>query len=446
LLPGQEVETDIGHVLVLGADRSIEETIKLAELRRLFPHAALIWAHPFRKGNIPSKEQLTNPLIDAVEIFSLNHSVKENYLGLKFWHKYKFTAVSGSDTHSKEMTGMFPSQFDHPMSAIEDVIEEIKASRCRPFLKEIPRAGSNIIVTEITIGTKGEDESRSRMILKEIDDEKKWRKSIDSVNVVKSLYDKGGFNNGVYRVPMVIDVDKEAKVIIEEGQRGKSLFDLLANVSPSTGRKYFSMAAEWLARLHNARLKITGAEEAIEKERRRFESYANSFSKSGSPYAALAGRVIEFISAKEEMLYKKEKENFIQGHGDFHPRNIIIGQDRQHDISTLFISVIDFGSSMLMPAAFDVGYFLSQFESQFHKFPSVLESYREDDFVMRYLSGLEEQPDGFKKWYRIFKLRANLSIASYLIKVGKGTGVEMSAIMGRSSSLLNDFSIDINSK
>lgn len=446
LLAGQEVETDIGHVLVFGGDRSIEEEIGLKELRRLFPSAAFIWAHPFRNGRIPSKEELLNPLLDAIEIFSFNHSAKENYLGLKFWHKYKFTAVSGSDTHSGDMAGMFPVQLDHPVANLEELIEEIKASRCRPFFKEIPKAGTNIIVTEITIGTKGEDESRNRMILKEIEDDKKWKKSLESVRVTSTLYE-GGFGHGVYRVPKIIDIDKDAKVIIEEGQRGRSLFEILAtDISPFTGKKYFMMAAEWLARLHNMRLRITDAEETMEKERRRFESYRNSFIKSNNPYFDKIERIIEAVKKEEEILYKEKRKNFIEIHGDFHPKNIIIGQDRQQDISTLFVSVIDFGSSMLLPATFDVGYFLSQFRSQFYRFPKALDIYREGDFVSQYLKGLEERPEDFERQLNLFKLRANLSIASYLIKVGKGEGSEMAAIIESSLSLQSNFFIDTRSK
>ena len=174
IMAGQEVETDIGHVLVFGADRTIKEEISLKDLRTLFPDAGLVWAHPFMNENIPDEKQLLNPMLDAIEIFSMNQTPKENYLGLKTWHKYKFTAISGSDAHAEGMAGAYPAQFDHPIMTMQDLVAEIKKSRCRPFFKEIPKSGTNIIVTEITIGTKGDDESRNRIILKNITDDKKW--------------------------------------------------------------------------------------------------------------------------------------------------------------------------------------------------------------------------------------------------------------------------------
>ena len=137
IMAGQEVETDFGHVLVFGADRTIEEEARLEDLRALFPEAALVWAHPFRNGNMPDEKRLLNPMLDAVEIFSMNQTPKENYLGLKTWHKYKFTASSGSDAHAENMAGVYPTQFDHLVLTMQDVGDEIKKSRCRPFFKEI---------------------------------------------------------------------------------------------------------------------------------------------------------------------------------------------------------------------------------------------------------------------------------------------------------------------
>jgi len=146
ILAAQEIETDIGHVLVYGADRTIEEAIALKELRKRFPQAALVWAHPFRNGAIPDKKALLNPLLDGIEVFSNNQTVKENALGLRSWHRYKFNAIAGSDTHARESAGIFPTLFDHPVTTIGEVAEEIKKTRCRPLVKEIPNSGISFTV------------------------------------------------------------------------------------------------------------------------------------------------------------------------------------------------------------------------------------------------------------------------------------------------------------
>ena len=56
ILSGQEVETpEIGDVLVYGADESIEKGTPLELIRKRFPKAAIIWAHPYRHENKPKR-------------------------------------------------------------------------------------------------------------------------------------------------------------------------------------------------------------------------------------------------------------------------------------------------------------------------------------------------------------------------------------------------------
>jgi len=428
ILSGQEVVTDIGHVLVFGAPETIEEEISLRDLRLDFPGAALVWAHPFRDGGMPDGKKLLNPALDAVEIFSMNHTPRENYLGLKAWHKHKFTAISGSDTHAEGMAGVYPTQFDHPILTIDDLVTGIKKSKCRPFFKEIPKSGANIVVTEITIGTKGDDESRNRIILKNITDDKKWEALKASSEIMAFLY-KNGFGEGRFRVPGIIDINDAERLIIEDGQRGKNLFDLLTHVDKSIGADYFRLAAEWLAGFHNKAMKQGGAEGVIKKELRRFDSYLDSFKRTKSPYLKKIEPVIERVKEREKEMFLRHKDTFILNHGDYHPKNIIIGQDLQHDITTLFISVIDFGSAILFPRAFDVGYFIAQFRNQFYSHPDVLKYCKEADFIDTYIKEADNIPIDFVDQVKLFKIRANLSIASYLIKVGKGQSPEMSAIM-----------------
>jgi len=430
IMAGQEVETDFGHVLVFGAGKTIGEEISLKELRDGFPEAALVWAHPFRNGSSPDEKRLSNPMFDAIEIFSMNQSPKENYMGLKAWHKYKFTAISGSDAHAADMAGVYPAQFDHPVSSLPDMVTEIKNSRCRPFFKEIPKSGANIVVTEVTIGTKGDDESRNRIILKNITDGKKWD-AVKSSSAINAFLYKNGFMEGQFRVPGIIDINDKERLVIESGQRGKNLFDLLTHVDKSIGMDYFKLSARWLARFHNKGIRRGDAEAVIKKERKRFKSYSDSFARSKSPYLEKIGPVINFVKEQEEEMCLKRKSQFILNHGDYHPKNIIIGQDRQHDITTLFISVIDFGSAILFPAAFDVGYFISQFQNQFYAYPEVLKNCGEADFVDTYKKEADNIPVDFMEQVDIFKLRANLSIASYLIKVGKGQSLEMEALVSR---------------
>ncbi|MBN1622127.1 MAG: phosphotransferase [Endomicrobiales bacterium] len=436
ILAAQEVNTEIGHVLVYGAGRSITDDITLKELKSLYPRAALVWAHPFRHGKKPTKEQLLNPLIDGIEIFSANQLPNENYLGLKMWHAHKFTAISGSDTHEEAKTAIYPTQFDHPVNSIEEVANEIKHSRCRPFFKEIPKAGTNMQVTEIIFGTKGTDELRNRIIMKKISDEKKWKKENDTAKITKALYEKGFNDASQFRVPKIIDIDEKERMFMEEGQRGRNLFELLLNVNKKTGLEYFTLTAKWLAKLHNMKLRISGTEDTVKKEERRFKSYRKSFISTNNPYTKDAVKLIDFVEQKQQELLSANSGLLLQNHGDFHPKNVIIGHEKAHDPSTLYISVIDFDSSLVFPPAFDIGYFLAQFKSQFGGYADILTHYNEEIFIKAYRKESKLGLDNMENLINFFKIRANLNIASYLIKVGKGESGEIKSIITESKNLM----------
>jgi tRNA A-37 threonylcarbamoyl transferase component Bud32 len=422
---GQEIETDFGHVLVYGADKTIEKRIKLAELRKRFPEAALVLAHPFRNGSTPDRDKLLDSSLDAVEIFSSNHQIQENCRGLNFWHDYKFTAIAGSDSHAVETCGLYPTQIIHPVGTIGELAAEIKAGRCLPFVKEIPKAGSNILINEVIIGTKGDDESRDRIIIKKISDRKRFDREKERDHVVERLFETD-FHGSKFRVPRIIYIDPDNQEIIEESQRGKTLADLLARVSPAVGRGYIELAGRWLAKMHAIKPETTDTEPSFARERRRFQSYLESFRAMPALYEDCLKDFVDFVRMREEAYFVPGKAVFVHNHGDYHPKNIIIGQDISQDASTVFISVIDFNSMILMPRAFDVGYFLAQFQSQLG------ELYKEnvnDYFLGAYRDEGKLKDAGFRADVEFFRLRANLSIGSYLVKVSAGDSPQMKRII-----------------
>ena len=433
IMAGQEVETDIGHVLVFGADKTIPERIHLKDLREKFPGAGLVWAHPLRSGKNPMPSRFLDRSLDAVEIISINHTIMENYSGISLWHYYKFTSTAGSDTHSNESVGVYPTQFDHPVNDISEFVKEIKAGRCRPFMKEIIKAGSHTVVTEITIGTKGSDEARDRLITRQFNEKSRWEKAKQSLDIREKIF-MNGFERGRFRVPKVLGYDEDKRIVVEEGQRGKLLFELLSFENVKVGTRDFEGAALWLARLHNLGLKGPTKDDPLVREAKRMKSYKEAFSKIGGPNRDSLVNIVEHVDKEERILI--EKEDLVQCHGDFHPKNIIVGQDRANDADTRFISVIDFDNTILMPAGFDVGYFLSQFENQFFGNSKVLSEYKSDHFLAAYQKELQRIPDDFPLQVRLFQLRANLSIASYLVRIGKGSGPDIDALTGRSLTLM----------
>jgi aminoglycoside phosphotransferase (APT) family kinase protein/predicted metal-dependent phosphoesterase TrpH len=420
ILTGQEVTTcGHGDILVYGADTSLERGVSLDEIRERFPAAALVWAHPYRHGKQPNDAALLRPALDGVEIFSSNHTVLENSRALRDWHRLRFTAIGGTDTHGPGYAGLYPTQFDHPAETVSELALEIRQGRCRPFLKEIPRSGANSRVTEVTIGTKGLDENRERIIIKTLTNRQKWTSADRAFHIMEAI-SRHGFERGPYRVPLPIDQDHESMTLIEQGVRGKTLFDKLLTASREDGRMYVCMAARWLARLHSCRLRITSDGEFAAREAVRLKKYLERFTSIAHPHARRAEEIMSAVNAEEIRRYGGSAVTLVQGHGDFHPKNVLIGQDSQDNRRTLFVAAIDFESSLCLPPAFDVGCFLAQFRNQLFPHGEILRDIPEEEFLDAYREASKGLDDDFPIQVELFRARTNLSIAAYLIKLGLG--------------------------
>jgi len=131
------------------------------------------------------------------------------------------------------------------------------------------------------------------------------------------------------------------------------------------------------------------------------------------------------LLAEEREMVAGSAALLVQGHGDYHPKNIFIGQDSLEDRATLFVAAIDFESSLTAPPAFDVGYFLAQFRNQLFPHPEILSRLPDDIFLQAYEDEINEVAAGFRRQVEIFRARANLSIAAYLIKVGMGDSPDL---------------------
>lgn len=420
LLSGQEVTTaDRGDVLVFGPTEAIERHSRLSDILRTYPEAALVWAHPYRNAARPDPGLLdASGLFHGIEIFSSNHTVRDNIHGLQDWHRYKFTALAGTDTHGEGYAGTYPTQFDHWVEDLQDLVTEIRGGRCRPFFKEIPRTGANLQVTEIVVGTKGRRETRERWIIKRLHGRTKWEKARHAYRVMEEVFGQG-FDRGRYRVPEPLDIDPETRTLIEVGQRGRSLYDMLLAVPAKEGRLLMEDVAAWLARFHGVSTTLSSPETFRRSEERRIQNYMRRFVRSGHPHTRRAESLAETVLAAEKKIAEQGSEAFVLGHGDFHPKNVLVGQDRTTDPSSLFVSAIDFENAQAYPRAYDVGTFLAQFRNQFFD-SGILQNYEEEAFVEAYRRLAVPLPLDFLRQVELFKARTNLSIASYLIKVGMG--------------------------
>ncbi|MFW5636061.1 MAG: phosphotransferase [Thermodesulfobacteriota bacterium] len=445
VLSGQETTTkDFGDVLVFGADRTLPKHTPLAEIRNSFPEAAIVWAHPYRHGHTPDAEKLLHPMIDAVEIFSSNQSISESNRALEDWHRHKFTAIGGTDAHALSYAGTYPTLFDHPVTDITALAEEIRAGRCRPYFREIPRLGtSHTRVRELRIGPNTGDGGREELIVKNYETHEEWRDAKRTFHILNTLIDHG-FDAGEFRVPKPLDEDPENRVLIEQSVNGEILFDRICKAEPKTARKYLQLAGRWLAAYHNLKLALTPAEEFLEIEPQRLNWYIKDIYRNDHKNRDRIREILEAVLNTERILYQDRPERVMQGHGDFHPKNIFIGQDDLQDSDSVFAAVIDFDSSFQLPRAFDVGTFIAQYRNQFFSEPHILQQVPEDIFLKAYMEAADELDDDFGDQVTLFHARTCLSILYYLYKVGMGDSENFWKVQVEAEHSINHIAVHYN--
>ena len=415
ILSGQETTTSEGiDVLVFGADRTFAKGTALQDIRKICPAAAIIWAHPYRMGRRPTREQLTNEMFDAIEVLNSNHTFIELYQAVTDWHSLKFTATAGTDAHAASYVGTYPTIMEHPVESIEEFAEEIKAGRCHPYLKEVRRSGtSSTRVREFTVGLR--HEKQKAFIIKEYEETEEWKNGDRSYRIMTAIH-RNGFDKGPCRVPEPLEGNRKNKILIEEKAKGKELFNEILYADAPKAKEILKLAARWLAKLHNLRLQVTSAEEFCAVEPTRINWYVKILHERDNPHRHRVQELCDYVLQTELQLIRSHPEWLVQSHGDFHLKNILFDNESGDPC----VSVIDFDSSYLLPQAFDVGTFLAQYDNMFYNHRHILKKAPVHLFLKTYEDEVFDLPDEFIQQVHLFKARAYLTILYYLAKLDLG--------------------------
>lgn len=149
VLPGCEVTTEEGHLLVYGLERYVFGMHRAAFVRDLVDEAggAIVVAHPYRRTY---REQAATtsgaysemldracrnsvfPLADAVEVFNGRGSEQENAFAHEIAERFDMRGTGASDAHRLEELGTFATEFQRPIGSLDELIAEINAGRFSP--------------------------------------------------------------------------------------------------------------------------------------------------------------------------------------------------------------------------------------------------------------------------------------------------------------------------
>ena len=150
VIPGIEVNTEDGHMVVFGLDGFVYGMHRMNELARMAEEAGavMIAAHPYRR-QLPFElrhdgdwghaleRAIANPAcahVTAVETHNGRGSDRENAFSTEIATRLNLPTVAASDAHERKDIGRCATEFERKVTGLEDLIAELKAGRFRTVI------------------------------------------------------------------------------------------------------------------------------------------------------------------------------------------------------------------------------------------------------------------------------------------------------------------------
>ncbi len=150
VLPGCEVTTEEGHILVYGLREYIFGMHKASFVKELVDDAggAMVVAHPYRRfyrkqahtSDDAYEEMLIRAcdnrafdMTDAVEIRNGRGSMEENLFAEDIAERFGLSGTGASDAHSLAELGTYATRFYQPIRCLDDLIDALKSGRHSAF-------------------------------------------------------------------------------------------------------------------------------------------------------------------------------------------------------------------------------------------------------------------------------------------------------------------------
>jgi len=136
VIPGVEVSTDKGHILLIGAKKAPKKGISIPELIDLARENdwLVIPAHPFDRRRKGIGEEIFKYKFDAIEAINCSTlSMKLNNKAREAAKILRLPEIAGSDAHCIEIIGSCYTIFEDNVESVDDVIESIRKGKTIPF-------------------------------------------------------------------------------------------------------------------------------------------------------------------------------------------------------------------------------------------------------------------------------------------------------------------------
>ncbi len=166
VLPGIEVNTEDGHVVVFGLEKYVYGMHRMHELAALVQQTGgvMIAAHPYRRQlpfelrhegdwSAALERAAANPaypLVTAMEAHNGRGTARENAFARELAERLGLPQAAGSDAHTSADVGRCATEFQRDISGLDDLIEELNAGRFRPSVLHESGPGAGTARPEVS--------------------------------------------------------------------------------------------------------------------------------------------------------------------------------------------------------------------------------------------------------------------------------------------------------
>ena len=140
VLPGCEVTTEDGHLLVYGLWKYIFGMHRAVFVKELVERegGAIVVAHPYRRTYRKHADTGPAAYYEMLEVFNGRGSKEENAFSHELANRFNLPGTGASDAHMLEDLGTFATEFQRRVSSLEDLIAELRAGRFSPIVLNRP--------------------------------------------------------------------------------------------------------------------------------------------------------------------------------------------------------------------------------------------------------------------------------------------------------------------
>lgn len=122
-----------GDILAFGFYQKVEGLHPTQELIEMIQEAGgvALAAHPYRH-ELGLGDDVYQLSLDGIEVFTPHHLIIDTMKAERAWKELKIAGIGGSDAHRRGDVGRCLTYFENSIKNEMDLVNEIKARRCKP--------------------------------------------------------------------------------------------------------------------------------------------------------------------------------------------------------------------------------------------------------------------------------------------------------------------------